>query len=133
MNQLIIDTSTYSAFRRGDILVEPYFTSIHEILVPTIVLGELRAGFCSGRYQVENERLLQEFLDLSNVSIINIQDSTTIEFGKLYKELKVLGKPIGQDDLWIASLVSEYKVPLLTLDKDFQNIKNIEIIPMGKL
>lgn len=132
MNQLIIDTSAYSAFRRGDILVEPYFTSIHEILVPTIVLGELRAGFYSGRYQVENERLLQEFLDLSNVSIINIQDSTTKEFGKLYKELKLLGKPIGQNDLWIASLVREYKVPLLTLDKDFQNIKNIEIMPMGK-
>ena len=133
MNQLIIDTSAYSAFRRGDILVEPYFTSAHEILVPTIVLGELRAGFYSGRYQVENERLLQEFLDLSNVSIINIQDSTTKEFGKIYKELRVLGKPIGQDDLWIASLVREYKVPLLTLDKDFQNIKNIEIIPVGKL
>lgn len=132
MNQLIIDTSAYSAFRRGDIVVEPYFTSTHEILVPTIVLGELRAGFCSSRYQVENERLLQKFLDLSNVSTINMQDSTTKEFGKLYKELRGLGKPIGQNDLWIVSLVREHRVPLLTLDQDFQNIRNIEIMSVSR-
>ena len=76
MNQLIIDTSAYSAFRRGDIVVEPYFTSTHEILVPTIVLGELRAGFCSSRYQVENERLLQKFLVLVKITVKKILYTT---------------------------------------------------------
>ena len=77
MNQLIIDTSAYSAFRRGYEIVKPYFTSDHDILVPIIVLGELRAGFYSGKHQAENERLLQKFLSLSNVSTISVQDSTT--------------------------------------------------------
>lgn len=131
MNQIVIDTSAYSAFRRGLQSVKAHFTSKHDVLVPTIVLGELRAGFATGNKQAENERRLKEFLELPNVSVINIKNTTTHEFGAIFAELKSAGKPIGHNDLWIAALSRDIAVPLLTLDSDFSHIEGLEVVSLN--
>lgn len=128
MSQVVIDTSAYSAFRRGVASVRPHLTSKHDVLVPIIVLGELRAGFAAGGQQAENECLLKYFLGLPNVSVLSIKDSTTHEFGAIFASLKVIGRPIGQNDLWIAAIAREIGVPLLTLDSDFSQVKGLELI-----
>ena len=54
-----LDTSAYSAFNRGDKRLRAWFRSDNDIIVPSIVLGELRAGFIAGNRQNENEKLIQ--------------------------------------------------------------------------
>ncbi len=130
MTQVIIDTSAYSAFRRGLAAVRPYFIHSNDILVPVIVLGELRSGFAVGTRQTDNERLLQEFLSLSNVSVVDVADPTTHVVAKLYSQLRRAGTPIGQNDLWIAALAMEHKAQLLTLDKDFACVEGLELISL---
>ena len=61
-----LDTSAYSAFNRGDKRLRKWFTSDNDIIVPIIVIGELRAGFVAGGRRKENEDRLQGFLDSPN-------------------------------------------------------------------
>jgi len=47
------------------------------VVVPFVVLGELRAGFANGRRQAENERTLRRFLLKDSVAVLFADDQTT--------------------------------------------------------
>ncbi len=120
-----LDTSAYSAFNRGDKRLRKWFTSDNDIIVPIIVIGELRAGFVAGSKRKENEDLLQMFLDSPNVYVQSVTDKTTVLYSQVYLSLREKGKPIGTNDMWIAATALELDNQLLTLDADFFNIPDL--------
>jgi tRNA(fMet)-specific endonuclease VapC len=123
--KLVLDTSAYSAFNRGDRRLKEFFSPANDMLVPLITIGELRAGFALGTRVKENETLLQKFLDSPNVSTLTITDKTTKLFASVFQRLKVAGSPINTNDLWIAALTLEYDGLLVTLDSDFSRVPDL--------
>lgn len=125
----LLDTSAYSAFNKGDTRLRAVFTSTHELVIPLIVIAELRAGFVAGSRTAQNERLLQHFLDSPNVTTVTLTDQTTRLFAGLHLILKQAGRPIGTNDLWIAALAREHHLPLVTLDSDFEAVPDLQLFP----
>lgn len=126
----IVDTSAYSALNRGEQRLSDYFKSSHGIALPTIVIGELRAGFGVGSKQKQNESLLQRFLDAPNVNLITLSDTTTRTFAQIYATLRGAGTPVGTNDMWIAALALEHNLPVLTLDRHFSCIDDLQLCPL---
>src|SRR5262245_3455019 len=114
-----LDTSAYSAFNRGDARLKDWFTKDNSIVIPSIVVGELRAGFAAGLKRQQNEALLQRFLDSPNVNVATVTDNTTKIYAEIYARLRAKGKPIGTNDMWIAAIALEADNELLTLDSGF--------------
>jgi len=127
--KLALDTNAYSGIFRGDGSLVPFLRN--DIVLSTIVLGELRAGFALGTKQNENERLLQRFLNQPNVTVISVTNASTHEYGKIFANLRKIGAPIGTNDMWIAAICLEHNLPLLTLDTDFLNIQGLECLPVS--
>lgn len=125
MPDIMLDTSAYSAFNRGDTRLKQFFDPDNQLIVPLVVVGELRAGFALGSRQQENEKLLQRLLDSPNVHIISISDTTTRLFAAIAKKLKQAGTPINVNDMWIAALALEHGCLLVTLDKDFTRVPDL--------
>ena len=123
----MLDTSAYSAFKRGDQRLRKWFAASKQITVPLIVIGELRFGFVGGNQQIENERLLQQFLDSPNVITATITNKTTQLYASIFVKLRQAGKPIGTNDIWIAATALEQGTQLLTLDADFKNIADLKL------
>lgn len=124
----LLDTSAYSAFNRGDTRLRKWFTARHDIAVPLIVIGELRAGFAVGSRRQENEQLLRQFLDAPVVRTVLPTEQTTRLYAEVYSLLRTQGTPIGTNDLWIAALALEQDAPLLTLDNGFRHIKGLKLL-----
>jgi len=125
----VIDTSAFSEFERGKApKLRPIFRAHTELVMSLIVVGELRAGYAAGNHQAHNESLLRRFLDRPNVTIYYLSEQTTSYYGQIYADLKKIGKPINTNDMWIAALCLEHKLPLLTLDKHFSAIPNLELV-----
>jgi tRNA(fMet)-specific endonuclease VapC len=124
----VLDTSAYSAFNRGDERLKKWFSSDAAIILPLIVVGELRAGFAAGNRRKENEYLLQRFIDSPNVSSATITDTTTKLFAEIYLRLRKAGTPIGTNDMWIAAITLERDTLLLTLDSDFSQIPDLMLV-----
>lgn len=126
--KFVLDTSAYSAFDRGDARLRQWINADNDIVVPMIVLGELRAGFAAGSRQAQNEQFLQRVLDAPNVSLATLTDDTTKHFAATYLMLRQAGTPIGTNDMWIAALALELKLSLLTTDMDFARISTLPLV-----
>ncbi|MBI3624483.1 type II toxin-antitoxin system VapC family toxin [Candidatus Saccharibacteria bacterium] len=125
IDTFVLDTSAYSAFNRGDKRLKDFFRSTNQILIPVIVIGELRAGFLLGTKAQENEKLLQKLLDSSNATIVTLTDRTAVLFAVIFQRLRAAGTPINTNDMWIAALALEHDSLLLTLDSDFNRVPDL--------
>jgi tRNA(fMet)-specific endonuclease VapC len=62
MSRITLDTSAYSAFKRGQSGVVEQLRRAAEILIPSVVLGELLGGFEAGNRAQRNRAELWLFL-----------------------------------------------------------------------
>ena len=125
MSRLTLDTSAYSAFKRNHADVVQHLRRAQEILVPTIVLGELLAGFEAGRRARRNRDELRLFLETPKVRLVSITAETAERYAVIYASLRASGQPIPTNDLWIAASTMEHGTELVTLDRDFGHVAQI--------
>jgi predicted nucleic acid-binding protein len=126
--KLLLDTN-----RLSDALaqVEDVLTNLETaeaVYVPVIALGEMRAGFLSGRRAAKNEERLQWFLSQSGITPIGIEPSVSHRFAAIHRELRKRGRPIPTNDLWIAAVALEHGLVLYTRDAHFRNIPQLACI-----
>lgn len=132
INKLSIDTNSYSNFLRGDKKSEkPYFEA-REIIVSTIVLGELYFGFKVGVEENKNLEILYKFLSDSKVKVLKISSQTAKIYSNIKYSLKKKGTPIPENDIWIAAAAIETDSTLITFDKHFLSIENLNLIGVTK-
>jgi len=89
------------------------------------VLGEILAGFVSGKRNEKNRAELAGFLESPRVSLIDLDDATAERYAMIYATLKTAGTPIPTNDLWIAASAMQHGLFLLTLDAHFTKVPQI--------
>ena len=122
---LALDTSAYSEFMRGDRSRGYQIQSARSIVVPLIVLGELRGGFLIGSRSAQNEQTLQNFLNEPRVGILVPDDMTSHLYAHLFSQLRKQGTPLPTNDIWIAALVLQHNLVLCTSDRHFDHIPQL--------
>ena len=125
MKRLLLDTSAYAAFMRGDGEAVHVLREADEIYLNAIVLGEMLAGFMGGGRQDKNEKELTRFLESPRVNLIDVNESTAERYAVIFTTLREAGTPIPTNDLWIAASAMQYGLRLLTLDSHFTRVPQI--------
>jgi tRNA(fMet)-specific endonuclease VapC len=130
--RLVLDTSAYSYFRAGHPRVLDFITEAEIVFLPTIVLGELEAGFQLGRRERENRILLAELLAEPFVSVLPVTPSVARHYGRLFADLRKAGTPIPINDVWIAAATLDCGGHLLTFDDHFDKTSSVDrtVIPV---
>lgn len=126
--KIALDTNRYVDLCRGDGDVVALVERAEAVLVPFVVLAELRAGFALGTSGAENERTLARFLLEPGVRVVFATDATTRAYASLYRQLRGQGTPIPSNDLWIAALVVEHGAALCTRDAHFRKLPQIHTV-----
>ena len=123
--RVALDTNAYRAAAEGEAKTVEVLQRAEEVCLPFVALGELRAGFAAGTQGRKNESRLTEFLNSPRVSILYADEQTTHHYATLFAELRRQGTPIPTNDLWIAALVVQHDLLLLTGDAHFSKISRI--------
>jgi len=126
--KLALDTNRYVDLMRGDREVRALVEGARAVLVPFVVLAELRAGFAVGTQGRANERFLQRFLAKAGVVVVWATDATTHHYAALYRQLRQQGTPVPANDLWIAALVTEHGARLCTRDAHFGHLAQLDVV-----
>lgn len=122
--KILLDTNAYSEWRRHG-QWNGVISTAAEVLMPAIVLGELRFGFQGAAKAVENEAKLARFLRHPAVRVVSVGESTSRCYAHLKHFLRMQGTPIPENDIWIAALALEHAVPVLTSDEHFNHLPQI--------
>lgn len=125
--RILLDTSAYSSFKRGDVPILNIVRRSEEIIFSSVVAGELLAGFRWGnRYQVNHSELIA-FLDHPMVRFVSVSLTTAERYGLIYASLRRIGCPIPANDMWVASQAMETGADLVTLDRHFESVENLAL------
>jgi tRNA(fMet)-specific endonuclease VapC len=126
--KLALDTNAYRALDDGNTKLAELVRTTAQIGVPIIVLGELYYGIFLGGKQEANLSNLNRFLASPRVEVLQIDELTAKFFGEIATELRRAGRPIQQDDMWIAALCKQYGFALASSDRGFEAITGLELI-----
>jgi tRNA(fMet)-specific endonuclease VapC len=128
---LLLDTSAYSAMRRGDDRLRGPIREAEAVLLTPIVIGELLFGFVGGKLADRNRRLLRAFLHSERVAVAPVDDETAERYAAIRHHLRRQGTPIPTNDIWIAASAAQHGLRLLTLDEHFKQIPHILVEFLG--
>ncbi len=95
---LCLDTNAYSALMRGNTEIKHILETVDELIVPTVVLDELYAGFAAGSRQSENESRIARFLRTPGTRVACVDPETAERYGRLVGQLRTQGTPILTND-----------------------------------
>jgi tRNA(fMet)-specific endonuclease VapC len=123
--RVALDTNRYVDLCKGADETVAILEEAEAILLPFVVLGELRAGFAHGRRQAENERTLRQFLLKEGVRVLFADDQTTHHYAAVFRQLRKQRTPIPTNDMWLAALVLQYNLALHARDKHFDRLPQI--------
>jgi len=128
MKPLMLDTNVLIRFFRSDRKIADIISAHEKIVVPTVVLGEFKAGAdpktSCGQKQLE---VLESFLDSPSVSIIPTTEDIASVYARIFRVLKANGTPIPQNDMWIAACAMDAGATLISLDGHFANIPLLDM------
>ncbi len=128
MHSLLLDTNAYSAFQRRQPAAQALIENAEQIVIPWILMGELYFGSFDGIKPQENLLALQEFLAVEKVTSLFPDAQTTLVYGEVAAECKRVGKPLQQNNLWIAALAKQHDYPLMTRDRAFEHVIGLRLI-----
>jgi len=124
-----MDTNVYCDYAEGlPEAVDMIAAHGEYIFIPSIVVGELTFGFMKGKRQQFNERKLQTIVSHLRIEIIDITSDVARKYAIIYLSLYKKGNKIPLNDVWIAACCMEVGGTLLSRDKHFGFIDQIESI-----
>ena len=120
---MILDTNAISALLQGDADVEALLAGADRHHLPAIALGEYRYGLLSSRQRKTLEGLLDT---LEAESFVLASDAATARhYAAVRQELKASGRPIPENDVWIAALARQHRLPVASRDTHFDAVRGL--------
>lgn len=125
-NKCLLDTGIIiQAFKSNNDIAEKLDT-MQEVYVPVTAIGELYYGAYKSDDTTKHLQRMQSFL--SNCKIL-MSDTTTADlYGSIKATLSKKGKPIPENDIWIAAAALQYNLPLYASDRHFREVEGINLL-----
>lgn len=124
--KIAMDTDVSIKFLNGDTTIDAILLKYSEICLPAIVVGELVFGALNSKHAEQN--LARHRKLIHSTKILAITEATANTYARIRLALKKKGKPIPENDLWIAATCIEHKLPLMSSDGHFEYIDLLNLM-----
>ena len=122
----LLDTNIIIALFASEEVVRGSFAQAGEVFVPSIVVGELCYGARKSVRTTENLSRIDELVAESAMMVCDAE--TAQHYGEVKNKLRLKGRPLPENDIWIAALALQHNLTLVTRDAHFQEIENLQVV-----
>lgn len=126
VGEILLDTNAVVFLTRSDPEIVSVLMRWDKYYVPSVVLGELFYGAFKSTRIKQNLELIEEIM--LKYTVLDKNAETAREFGKLKADLRAKGRPIPDNDIWISAVALQYGLPLLTRDKHFDVVSDLQVV-----
>jgi tRNA(fMet)-specific endonuclease VapC len=121
----LLDTSIIIALFAGDTAVQAGLDRADEVFVPSIALGELYYGAHKSARVGENLARVDEFA--LNSAVLGADVEVARRYGAIKDGLRARGRPIPENDLWIAAIAREHELTLVSRDAHLAQVEGLPV------
>ena len=129
--RFLLDTNIVIGLLGGDAMVLANLEHAPEVFVPAVVLGELFFGAAKSSRPAENTARVEEFAAGRTIVVSDVEVAR--EYGVLKRRLKEKGKPLPENDIWIAAAARRHGMTLVTRDRHFEEVEDLQIVDWASL
>jgi len=120
---VILDTNAVSSLLAGDPALGDLLAAHPRHHLPVLVIGEYLFGLVRSRHR---ERLGLLFAALIRESRVLVVDQVTAEvYSQVREELRTRGRPIPENDVWIAALALQHEQSVVSRDDHFDSVRGV--------
>lgn len=124
-NKFLMDTNAIIALQRDNDALKKLLSTASDVFVPAIAVGELYYGAYKSRRVEDNRKNVASFI--ANRFVLNVDVNTADIYGQVKQILRTKGRPIPENDIWIAALSIQYDLTLITADAHFNEVDNLKL------
>lgn len=120
----LLDTSAAAALLRGDPALARTLDELDTAHTSVVVLGELIYG---ARLSTNAEANLEQVAAFAAaVTVLPVDRPTSEVYARIKKALREKGRPIPDNDLWIAAAAVRHGLALLNRDAHFDEVDELQ-------
>ena len=121
----LLDTNIIITLLNGETTVKASVPWVEEVYIPIISIGELLYGAAKSARPAENRELVKELVETCVVQYCDFEVAN--EYGKIKHALRRLGKPIPENDMWIAAIARRFGLTLVSRDHHLQSVPGLPL------
>ncbi len=121
--RFLLDTNITIAFLSGERVVVNQVDNAEACFVSSIIAGEMFYGAACSANVDENIRRIDSFL--ADTELVSCDERTSRIFGEIKASLRRKGRPIPENDIWIAASARQHSLTLVTRDRHFEEIDGL--------
>ncbi len=122
--RFLLDTNIVVGVFADDPAIRRRLEQREEVLLSVVVLGELYFGAQKSRGIDENVRRIHRLLAESVV--LPCDAGTAYEYGIVRHELRLKGRPIPENDIWLAAHARQHDLTLVSRDRHFSEVDRLK-------
>jgi tRNA(fMet)-specific endonuclease VapC len=123
--EIALDTSIAIQFLNGNSGIVAQVANLPAVILPLIVVGELLFGAENSSRRLKNLTRYLQFID--NCTVVSLSRETAIIYARTRLDLKRKGRPIPENDIWIAAQCLENNWRLATNDGHFTYVDGLVV------
>ena len=122
----LLDTSVAIALIGNDAFAQDKLADADKVFIPSPALGELYYGANKAARSREEFDRIEDFL--SNIVVLACNAQTARGYGEIKNALRLKGRPIPENDIWIAAVALQYGLALASRDAHFNQVANLNLV-----
>lgn len=125
---VLLDTSVVIEIISQRKRLEDFLEFDYSICLSVVAIGELQYGVLNaGVSRLQEQAKLDAFLEGTRILPVEINEARA--YAQIRHMLRTAGTPIPENDIWIAATAIAWEMPLVTLDKHFARIPDLQLLP----
>ena len=121
----LIDSNIVIALFSGEPKIKERVAAADEVFISVTVLGELYFGARNSARPDQNIARIEEFAE--QTTVLACDEDTAREYGIIKAELKKKGRPIPDNDIWIAASARQFDLVVSSRDDHFNSVPGLKV------
>jgi tRNA(fMet)-specific endonuclease VapC len=123
---VLLDTSAAVELLLGNLSVQRVLVPYEDVFLSTTALGELLHGAYKSARREQN---LAEIEDLSDGTVfLECDAGTALHYAEVKYALRRRGRPLPENDIWIAAVARQHDLALATSDAHFEQVAGLQLV-----
>ena len=122
---VLLDTNILIGILAKDEAILSRLVETDEVFLPSIALGELYFGAFKSAHPDDNAERIDRLA--ASTAILYCDGTTALHYGRIKTSLRAKGRPIPENDIWIAAIAQQNGLTVVSRDLHFREIEDLPV------